>query len=295
MNWEKRAPTRAELEATARGRWTCYAMLVTPEMAAAWLTANTANRAVRRSHAVSLARLMRAGEWRLTHQGVAFDRSGHLIDGQHRLLAIVEAGVPVEILVFVDCPDDTFGALDRGLKRQLRDDLKQDSRVVDQVSWMVRLHLGTGNPDRGLQVSAAAARSCMLAMQEGILATLSASGANKRGRSQAGVRAAISLRWQSAADDDRPYLLDQWRAWLNLDVADMSPSVQRLLKRLDPITSEGSARQNEMAMCTWIGFDPAMPNQTEIDLRDRAAVLAEMRQALRDAWPDADAVTGKAA
>jgi hypothetical protein len=43
------------------------------------------------------AEAMRRGDWRLTHQGIAFDASGALVDGQHRLAAIVEADVPVEI------------------------------------------------------------------------------------------------------------------------------------------------------------------------------------------------------
>ena len=38
-----------------------------------------------------IARDMKAGHWRLTHQGIAFDPAGVLIDGQHRLWAIVES------------------------------------------------------------------------------------------------------------------------------------------------------------------------------------------------------------
>ena len=45
------------------------------------------------------ARTMRAGQWMLTHQGIAIDDKNELIDGVHRLLAIEQAGVPVKILV----------------------------------------------------------------------------------------------------------------------------------------------------------------------------------------------------
>lgn len=45
------------------------------------------------------ARTMRAGQWMLTHQGIAIDDKGELIDGVQRLLAIERAGVPVRLLV----------------------------------------------------------------------------------------------------------------------------------------------------------------------------------------------------
>jgi len=37
-----------------------------------------------------------------------------LVDGQHRLAAIVEADLPVEGTVFTDCRADTFDVLDTG-------------------------------------------------------------------------------------------------------------------------------------------------------------------------------------
>lgn len=58
---------------------------VTPEMAAKWLEGNVLNRPLKQAHVDRLAREMAAGRWRLTHQGIAFDVSGCLIDGQHRL------------------------------------------------------------------------------------------------------------------------------------------------------------------------------------------------------------------
>ncbi len=47
-----------------------------------------------------LARDMKAGRFACTHQGIAFDTEGRLIDGQHRLWAILEAEMPVRMRVF---------------------------------------------------------------------------------------------------------------------------------------------------------------------------------------------------
>jgi hypothetical protein len=40
----------------------------------------------------------------LTHQGIAFDTEGNLLDGQHRLAACIKANKPIKILVTYDVP-----------------------------------------------------------------------------------------------------------------------------------------------------------------------------------------------
>lgn len=73
---------------------------VTPELAREWLEHNMkGNRPVQKSTVHSYARQMRCGTWNLTHQGIAFGENGELIDGQHRLHAVVEANVPVRMNV----------------------------------------------------------------------------------------------------------------------------------------------------------------------------------------------------
>lgn len=97
-------------------------MLVTPETAADWLdNRNVKNRSKSSVTGRRYARLMEAKRWKCTHQGIAFDREGWLIDGQHRLMAIVATGIPVKLFVipFVDGMDDeTFDVLDSGHRRQ---------------------------------------------------------------------------------------------------------------------------------------------------------------------------------
>jgi hypothetical protein len=94
------------------------AMVVTPEMAAAWLTRNTRNRHLNRGRVMQLVATIKAGRWRLTHQGIAFDVNGILLDGQHRLMAIVEAGIAVMLEVTFGLPVDTFYSIDSGETRR---------------------------------------------------------------------------------------------------------------------------------------------------------------------------------
>ncbi len=79
---------------------------ITPEIAIRWLEANDNNRPVSQMRVQQLAKDMTDGVFELTHQGIAFDSDGKLIDGQHRLWAVVESKKTV--LMFV-----CFG-LDRG-------------------------------------------------------------------------------------------------------------------------------------------------------------------------------------
>lgn len=92
-------------------------MDVDPAQAFRWLDGNTHNRPASQQHVERLARDMKAGRWRLTHQGIAFDTTGLLIDGQHRLWAIIEANVTVTLRVFYNEPADNRHVLDTGERR----------------------------------------------------------------------------------------------------------------------------------------------------------------------------------
>lgn len=93
---------------------------ITPEMAKEMLERNMKNnRRVSKETVMRYARIMKAGGWNLTHQGIAFDTDGELIDGQHRLHAIVQANVPVKLMVTygVEHTQGEAFTIDAGLKR----------------------------------------------------------------------------------------------------------------------------------------------------------------------------------
>lgn len=98
-------------------------ILVTPEMATEWLSHNMKNRSVRKSRVALFARKMASGQWHVTNQGVGFDRDGVLIDGQHRLLAVVMAGVPVRMNVTKNLEPEARLNVDTGSARTAADTL----------------------------------------------------------------------------------------------------------------------------------------------------------------------------
>jgi hypothetical protein len=105
------------LEAIVRSK----VQTVTPQKAAEYLERNTANRPLSKRTMRDFAAAMRRGEWQVTHQGIAFDTDGALVDGQHRLAAVIEADLPVEMTVFTDVPAGAFDVLDTGKRRNAAD------------------------------------------------------------------------------------------------------------------------------------------------------------------------------
>lgn len=92
---------------------------VTPAMAEAWLAsaAGLPQRHLTPGRVRQFASAMTRGQWRVTHQGIAIDPDGVLIDGQHRLSAVVLSGVTVQMMVAYDVPRETFDAFDTGQAR----------------------------------------------------------------------------------------------------------------------------------------------------------------------------------
>jgi hypothetical protein len=59
---------------------------------------------------------MRGGHWDITSQGISFNEDGVLVDGHHRMRAIIMANVPVVMYVTWDVPNESF-VYDRGIAR----------------------------------------------------------------------------------------------------------------------------------------------------------------------------------
>lgn len=96
---------------------------VAPGVALAWLEANTQNRKVRQSRVDQYARDMAAGNWKRTGETIKFAADGRLLDGQHRLWAVVEADVPVCVDIVRGLDPDTQSYMDTGVARTAADDL----------------------------------------------------------------------------------------------------------------------------------------------------------------------------
>lgn len=100
---------------------TSEVVTITPAVAKMCLERNPANRRLNASMVEHYAKMMLSGEWLLTHQGIAFDDCGNLLDGQHRLSAIILADIPVKMQVSRGLKRETILGVDAGLKRSFDD------------------------------------------------------------------------------------------------------------------------------------------------------------------------------
>lgn len=97
---------------------------VTPAMAEAWLAKNPNNRNLRQPVVTSYARDILAGNWMLNGETIKFDTAGRLIDGQHRLSAVIAADTTIEMVVMRGVDADVMDTVDVGAKRTYADALR---------------------------------------------------------------------------------------------------------------------------------------------------------------------------
>lgn len=108
---------------------------VTPELAWEWLeSANSINRRVRDMVVERYANDMRAGRWRRTTTPIKFDKDKILLNGQHRLWAVVQSKMTVEFLVMYNCDPDERQVEDIGAPRNLHDILGFEKVHVAQMA-----------------------------------------------------------------------------------------------------------------------------------------------------------------
>lgn len=91
---------------------------ITPPMAAVlFKNHNGHNRDFGYAKALYYAMAMERGEWKLTHQGVAFYPDGNTADGQHRFGGIVLSDKAQRFVVMTSFADDAYDAIDSGKGR----------------------------------------------------------------------------------------------------------------------------------------------------------------------------------
>lgn len=97
---------------------------VTPEKARRWLDERAQNRHMNEERVKKYVGAMERLEWRVNGEGIIFDCNGQLIDGQHRLAAVVQSGISLPMLIVRGVEPEVFSTLDSGQTRTLGQILK---------------------------------------------------------------------------------------------------------------------------------------------------------------------------
>jgi hypothetical protein len=96
-------------------------ILVTPEIAKGYLAKKSNfQRAISNAIVDRYAESMKRGEWLCTPTHcVGISSDGFIVDGQHRLSAVVRSGCSVEMWVMRDAPPEIFSVIDQGRIRNV--------------------------------------------------------------------------------------------------------------------------------------------------------------------------------
>jgi hypothetical protein len=112
---------------------------ITPEMATAYLGHLALRQRKLRVHRVrQYARDIAAGKWILSTDPIVFDANGDLINGQHRLRAVVLAGKPAKFVVIRGAAPQVFEVLDEVLPRGAHDNAPEDWMRTKKMTAIAR-------------------------------------------------------------------------------------------------------------------------------------------------------------
>lgn len=249
------------------------ASLITPQMAAKWLEANTENRPLRRATVEGLKAAFARGEYVMTHQGIAFDTSGRLIDGQHRLTAIAEMPdtFRVSMMVARNVDPKAFGVVDIGVKRTPSDVLRVPqglAAVARFLATVVETRRNTITPT--LLVPYVSGVAHAYDDLTGYTPTITKTWASSM------VKAAAILRMLSGGDRD--YILLSYHALNHAEFDAMSRVVQALYRQ--HVSGKVRGSMDLFARC-YRAFDIGRARLDTIQISDHSVVIAEARDVIQ--------------
>jgi hypothetical protein len=170
---------------------------VSPATAMNWLeTTNTKNRPVKDSVVNQYARDMKGGRWQRTTTPIKFDADGVLLDGQHRLWAVVESQQTVEFLIARNVNPDERNVQDIGSRRTVADILSFEGRTVTGRAVSVANRL-VESYQVGFKPTTQEQRNHYLAHHDPVDWVISLMPVRLRGIGQAGVLAPVARAWYS--------------------------------------------------------------------------------------------------
>jgi len=132
---------------------------ITPEIAKRWLEDpnNPKNRPYKPTRARKFAEAMRRGEWSANGEAIMRNSSGGLLNGQHRLNAVVISGRVIPMAVAEGLDNKAFDTIDQGYKRTVGDAFSvhgesNAKHLSTAVRWasLIQKQMGLRfNPGRG--------------------------------------------------------------------------------------------------------------------------------------------------
>lgn len=243
--------------------WEVSIEVISPEIATDWLRRNVSNRPRRPGTVKKYAMTMASGKWMLTPEGICFDTTGRLLNGQHRLAAIAQSGAEVEAIVFRGVSADVFKAFDRGLNRSHGDALSIDKRLAEVARLAASICMGNSGSVPDFRV---AEMADLLGAQHAELTEFC--GSRVKVFASAPFRLAACVRMLVGNSD---HVKRVYRGLCIGDAANLPPIAQSLVGAVASgrLLSSGGGFQFDMISRAWKVFDEQKKNASKLVV-DRA-------------------------
>lgn len=122
---------------------------ITPTMAAKMLEHNTLNRPLRQRHVQRIAHQIETGKWRFNGDTIKIASTEDVLDGQHRLWAVIEANKPIRTMVVYGIDKDAFSTIDTLRSSRTGGDMvalagaeRYRNQVSTALAWLLRWQTG---------------------------------------------------------------------------------------------------------------------------------------------------------
>lgn len=256
--------------------WVCNVEVISPEIASHLLESNDGNRRIRPSVVTKYAATMMHGFWRVTPEAIIISATGRLLNGQHRLHAVIKAGVSVSLFVVRNVEDGVFEALDRGASRSAADALGIDKRLAEIARLAIlasdRKYVRHSNTVLDSEV-----KEMSEILGDDHRALLGACGTAGKAFSSAPFRLAATVR--TLAGEDRDYIHSVYRNMILGNVGQLPPVAQAMVGAIASgrlVRSAGSEAQRDMLARAWTIFDKSKMNNTRVQVKDQSVALASI-------------------
>lgn len=107
----------------------CDIIMVTPEIAEKLIKFNTKNRSVKKNTVRFYSKQMNGGKWIFNGEPIQFNVNQVMSNGQHRLMAQIEAQETLPLLIVRNIPEDAYKTIDQQHTRSLGDMFEMEGIV----------------------------------------------------------------------------------------------------------------------------------------------------------------------
>lgn len=123
--------------------------MLTPELANELLERNNLNRPLSDTHISRIARQIKEGKWKFNGDTIKIADTDDVLDGQHRLWAVIEAKIPIQTILVSGIERDAFATIDTLRRARSGSDVlslngahQYRQVIASAIPWLIRWQRG---------------------------------------------------------------------------------------------------------------------------------------------------------